>query len=158
MRGFKVASICFLLLVCASASAAPAGASDRSDEPLMAVAAEGDAFSILLRPFPGKIQNEIPLVRDLFTASADSALFCGPNRPHPHSWLTASVICDKKLDFAMDIGPENGAPIDTVAFAGVAPAAYRVEVRDVEDLEPGVYVLRYLYRDEIVGEFRVKLE
>jgi len=114
---------------------------------------EGESFSVVLTPMPAKHQLQGGAVLDLFSASADSVLWCGPRRPNPHSWLRLSVICRSICDFDVVCFPGVGAAADTVRFERVEPAMYRVVVERSGGTGPWEYGLRFLYLGEVVCEF-----
>jgi len=114
---------------------------------------EGESFSVVLTPMPAKYQLQGWAVLDLFSASADSVLWCGPNRLNPHSWLRLSVICQSICDFDVVCIPGVDAEVDTVNFEGVEPAMYRVGVERSGGTGPGEYGLQFLYLGEVVWEF-----
>jgi len=119
---------------------------------------ESDYITIELEIMPEKYQFESGFTCDYFTASPDSNFWCGPNRPHPFSWLSVSVVCRSRTDFQIQFCSSEGDSIDEIDFVGVEPATYRVEVSEDNRPEPGLYLLRFLYDDAVVDEFKVHIQ
>lgn len=115
--------------------------------------AEGDSVSVVLTPMPSKHQLVGGPIFDLFSASSDSVLWCGPVRPNPHSWLSLSVVIRSVCDFDVVYLPVGSATVDTVYFGSVEPATYRVRVDFKNGPGPREYGLQFLYHEEVVHEF-----
>ena len=118
---------------------------------------EGEHVTIELVPMPKKYQNSSRGLLDLFAASPDSMFWYGPVKPNVHSWLGPSVICRDTTDFAIDICREAGDQLETLVFARVVPAFYRLGFREGNSSEPGFYTLRFRHADVVVYEARFKL-
>jgi hypothetical protein len=120
--------------------------------------AESDSITIMLEPMPPKYQISGGSTLDLFSASADSVFWCGPRVPNPHSWLSRSIICRTVCDFDIVICTANGAVIDTVQFRSVESATYRIRVSESNRPVPGIYGFRFIYRGEVVDDFRIDIQ
>ena len=121
-------------------------------------AANGAFFLVELVPMTGKYVLDGTEVLQLFTASADSAFWCGPNRPNPHSWLSRSVVCRAPVDFRIEFLDAQGDSLETLAFAGVPPGSYRLRLREQSRTAPGIYTLRYIYAGAVVDRSKVKID
>jgi hypothetical protein len=113
---------------------------------------EGESASIVLTPMPAKYQFQGGAILDLFTASADSVLWFGPNAPNPHSWLGVSIVCRSTCSFDVIYSPVAGASADSIHFEGVEPSAYQVRVDRNGGSGPREFGLQFLYLGEVVGE------
>jgi hypothetical protein len=120
-------------------------------------AVRGDSATIALEPMPPQHRAESGSLLALFAASPDSSFWCGPVRPHPHSWLSPSVIVRDTVDFRIDLGTDEGIVIESFAFLDVAPGFYRVGIERGDDFGRGVVLLRYSYEQAVVHECRIAL-
>ena len=136
-------------------SLASGDAPSKQDGRVLPVAVEGERMSAKLVVMPGDKIAYDSYLQSIFTTSADSLFSCGPNRPHPYSWLTRGVICRDRIDFRIEIVDQGGAVVDTLTFRDVAPAFYSVRIDDVSGLEPGIHTLRYLYGESFVDEAQI---
>ena len=117
----------------------------------------GDSVTITLTPMPEDVPIMDSIVLGLFTASADSALLCGPTRPNPHSWLSSSVICRSRVDFQIVFCTAGGDSIEALEFEAVEPGAYRIGWGDAPASRPGSFTLRFRYAGEVVHEHRIRI-
>lgn len=117
----------------------------------------GEHVAIELEPMPKKYQDYSRGLLDLFAASPDSMFWYGPVKPNVHSWLSPSVICRDTTDFEIDICRDAGEQLETLTFARVAPAFYRIGIRGGNSSEPGFYTLRFRHADAVVYEARFEL-
>lgn len=97
-------------------------------------------------------------ILDLFVASEDELFWVGPGRPHPHSWLSPSVVCRDTLDFEIRLLSPEQAPLDTMVFCGIAPGPYRVRWTESTEAEPGIYSVQYVYAGKVLSEHRIALK
>ena len=118
---------------------------------------EGNSVTVELVAMPEKYQIEIGYALGLFTASEDSCFWCGPNKPHPYSWLTTSVICRKRTKFQVLFFTAKGDTLDVLDFVDVEPATYRVNIGQGRRPEPGFYILGYRYNGAVVDEFKIHI-
>jgi hypothetical protein len=103
----------------------------------------GETLAIELVPMPDKFQDRTDQVLDLFQASPDSSLWCGPTRPNPHSWLGPSIICRDTTSFDLDFCSIEGEIRETLVFENVAPAFYRFDLAEGLRPESGIYLYRF---------------
>jgi hypothetical protein len=142
----------FYAIAIAAAEETPAVKVDR-----LTRVVEGRSISFELKAMPEKYQGEGRIPLELFTVSPDSNFWCGPNRPHPYSWLTTNVFCRQHIDFQILFCTAEGDSIEVLDFEGVEPAAYRVEVGDINRPQPGLYMLKFRYQGTVVEEFLVHI-
>ena len=120
--------------------------------------ARGNSITLELKPMPEKYQIESGQILDLFTASADSSFWCGPNSPHPYSWLSSSIICRAQTEFEILFCTAEGDSIEALAFVDIAPGTYRVNVGQVNRPEDGIYLWRFLHRGAVVHESKIHIQ
>ena len=118
---------------------------------------EGKSVTVELAAMPDNYQIEGGYALELFTASADSSFWCGPNKPHPFSNLTLSVICRKRTEFQVLFCSAEGDTIEVLEFVGVEPATYRVNVGKENRPEAGQYILGFRYHGVVVDEFKIQV-
>lgn len=133
------------------ATAAHAGDEESGDPE-----ARGRVVSASLGVIPPERWGSRGMPLELFVVSADSAFWYGPCRPHPYSWLTASVVCRDTLDFQVEVVDAAGERVDVLEFRRVPPAAYLVNLgRSVDALE-GAFALNFVYDGAVIWESKFK--
>jgi len=111
-----------------------------------------------LQIMPDKYQITDGHLLEYFTASPDSIFWCGPNRPHPFSWLNTSVICCQRTDFQIGLLSTDGDMISSGDFVDVEPATYRVTIEENDHPEPGINEIVFRHAGEVVDTLRIQLK